>query len=58
MTRTTVFYNVHCTALEDCVNEWLSDTQDNIRRVEILSTAQSQHKDYVTLTIFYQYRYI
>lgn len=58
MTRTIVFDDVHITTLEDSINEWLSDNQNKIKRVEILSTAQSQHKDYVTLTIFYQYRYI
>lgn len=58
MTKTIVFDNVHITTLEDSINEWLSDNQNKIKRVEILSTAQSQHKDYVTLTIFYQYRYV
>lgn len=56
--KTIVFDDVHITTLEDSINDWLSDVQDSKRRVEILSTAQSQHKDYVTLTIFYQYRYV
>ena len=53
-----VFNNVHEELLELKISNWLYETRkelgEYLKDIEIVSTSQSQDREYVTLTIFYK----
>ena len=53
-----VFNNVHEELLELKIRDWLYETRkelgEYLKDIEIVSTSQSQDREYVTLTIFYK----
>ncbi len=54
MLKVKVFHNAPEELLELKIKNWLDKETEEIGIVDIVSTSQSQDREYVTLTIFYK----